>query len=366
MITQMMALKLRRAPLTAVAFAVLFCATAVSAQTPAAPAAPGTAPAAAPAPAAPGVPPGEMPAAAVPTDPMATGAPATPGVEGAMPGDTGAMGTMGTGTEGMGDAAAGGMPAESLNEPADAGAGDGGVPAPETAVVENPYGLGALWKQGDWVAKFTLIILLIMSVFTWYIAFIKLFYQQMVFNQARAAGAKFWTATSLQEGARDLKKDNVFRMLVEDGLQAIKHHDGKLTDQIDLHEWVTMSLQRSVDSVNSKLQTGLAFLATVGSTAPFVGLFGTVWGIYHALIAIGVAGQASIDKVAGPVGEALIMTAIGLAVAVPAVLFYNWLVRRNKVASERLRNFAADIHAVLLSGARVGVSGTAQAAARAR
>ncbi|MBI2993470.1 MAG: MotA/TolQ/ExbB proton channel family protein [Gammaproteobacteria bacterium] len=355
-----MALKLRRAPLTAVAIAVLFCANAVSAQTPAAPAAPGTAPAAAaPAPAAPGAVPGETPTGAVPTDPMAAGA------EGAMPTDTGMTGAMGTGTEGMGEAATGSMPPESMNEPVDAGAAD--EPAPETAVVENPYGLGALWKQGDFVSRFTLIILLIMSVFTWYIAFIKLLYQQMVFNQAKAAGAKFWTSSSLQEGAKELKKNNVFRMLVEDGLQSTKHHDGKLTDQIDLHEWVTMSLQRSVDTVNSKLQTGLAFLATVGSTAPFVGLFGTVWGIYHALIAIGVAGQASIDKVAGPVGEALIMTAVGLAVAVPAVLFYNWLVRRNKVASERLRNFAADIHQVLLSGARVsGGAVTAQAAARVR
>ena len=117
-----------------------------------------------------------------------------------------------------------------------------------------------------------------------------------------------------------------------------------------------MSVQRSVDDVQSRLQDGLAFLATVGSTAPFVGLFGTVWGIYHALTAIGIAGQASIDKVAGPVGEALIMTAIGLAVAVPAVLGYNWLVRRNKVTMEAVRGFGADLHGVLMGARRVAAA----------
>ncbi|HEX3059494.1 MAG TPA: MotA/TolQ/ExbB proton channel family protein, partial [Usitatibacter sp.] len=145
-----------------------------------------------------------------------------------------------------------------------------------------------------------------------------------------------------------------------------QHHEGKLLEQIDLNTWVTMSLQRAVDNVSSRLQDGLAFLATVGSTAPFVGLFGTVWGIYHALTAIGIAGQASIDKVAGPVGEALIMTAFGLAVAVPAVLGYNWLVRRNKVALEQLRAFGADLHMVLVSGGGVSRARPAPAAAAAR
>jgi biopolymer transport protein ExbB len=142
-------------------------------------------------------------------------------------------------------------------------------------------------------------------------------------------------------------------VIVEEGLRAAAHHDGRLTDRIDLHEWITMSLQRSVANVNGGLQTGLGFLATVGSTAPFVGLFGTVVGIIKALIAIGVSGQPSIDRVAGPVGEALIMTAIGLVAAVPAVLGYNWLVGRNKALQENLRNFAADVHAYLVGGARV-------------
>jgi len=219
--------------------------------------------------------------------------------------------------------------------------------------VENPYGLEALWGNGDLVARGTLVILVIMSMGTWYILFTRLWDQQKLMSQAKTARNKFWTAGSLKEGMNKLEKDSAYRALVEDGLKASEHHEGKMTDRIDLNEWVTMSLQRSYESISSEMQAGLAFLASVGSVAPFVGLFGTVWGIYHALIAIGIAGQASIDKVAGPVGEALIMTAIGLAVAVPAVLAYNWLLRRNKVALEDVRNFSADIHAVLVSGARV-------------
>jgi biopolymer transport protein ExbB len=234
----------------------------------------------------------------------------------------------------------------------------------QTEQAENPYGLKALWAQGDFIAKGTLIILVIMSAFTWYILVTKLWEQQRVFAQGRAA-AKLWDSASLEDGARQLQEGSAYRAIAEDGLNALRHHDGRLTDKIDLQEWVTLSVQRSVERVNSQLQTGLAFLATVGSTSPFVGLFGTVWGIYHALIAIGMSGQASIDKVAGPVGEALIMTAIGLAVAVPAVLGYNWLVRRNKVAMEELRNFSGDVHAYLLMGARVSAPGEAPKAAAA-
>ena len=158
----------------------------------------------------------------------------------------------------------------------------------------------------------------------------------------------FWSAPSVQKGAEGLKKTSPFRFIAEAGLEASSRHTG-LLGNVNLNDWMSMSIQRAIDNVGSRMQDGLAFLATVGSTAPFVGLFGTVWGIYHALTAIGIAGQASIDKVAGPVGEALIMTAIGLAVAVPAVLGYNWLVRRNKAAMERVRGFGADLHAVLLS-----------------
>jgi len=214
--------------------------------------------------------------------------------------------------------------------------------------IDNPYGLEAMWKQGDFVSKGTLIILVIMSMGSWYIIFVKLWEQFKLGREGTAMRTTFWKAASLQEGTKKLKENSAYRFIAETGLEANEHHEGTLTENIDLNTWVTMSVQRAVDTVQNRMQDGLAFLATVGSTAPFVGLFGTVWGIYHALTAIGIAGQASIDKVAGPVGEALIMTAIGLAVAVPAVLGYNWLVRRNKVAMETVRAFGGDLHAVLL------------------
>src|SRR5215471_16523478 len=215
-------------------------------------------------------------------------------------------------------------------------------------VVDNPYGLEALWKGGDYVSKGTILILVIMSMGSWYIIITKVYEQYRMGRQARAATKKFWSAPSVRQGVETLKKGSPYRYIAETGLEATSTHTG-LLGNVDMHEWISMSIQRAIDNVQSRTQDGLAFLATVGSTAPFVGLFGTVWGIYHALTAIGIAGQASIDKVAGPVGEALIMTAFGLAVAVPAVLGYNWLVRRNKAAMDRIRGFGADLHAVLLS-----------------
>jgi len=214
--------------------------------------------------------------------------------------------------------------------------------------VDNPYGLSALWAQGDFVARGTLLILVIMSMGSWYILVTKLYESLKISREAKAARQGFFKAASLQAGANTLKEGSAFRFIAESGIEANEHHEGALTENIDRNTWVTSSVQRAVDEVQSRLQDGLAVLATVGSTAPFIGLFGTVWGIYHALTAIGIAGQASIDKVAGPVGEALIMTAIGLAVAVPAVLGYNWLVRRNKVAMDSVRGFGADLHGVLM------------------
>ncbi len=225
------------------------------------------------------------------------------------------------------------------------------APAKAPEVIENPYGLEALWKGGDLVAKITLAILVIMSMGSWYIIITKLYEQYKMGQQARDANKKFWKAPSVRQGAETLKKSSPYRFIAESGIEATHKHDG-LLGSVDLNDWITMSIQRAIDNVGARTQDGLAFLATVGSTAPFIGLFGTVWGIYHALTAIGIAGQASIDKVAGPVGEALIMTAIGLAVAVPAVLGYNWIVRRNKVAMDQVRGFGADLHAVLLSNAR--------------
>ena len=220
--------------------------------------------------------------------------------------------------------------------------------------VANPYGLEALWKAGDFVASGVLVLMLIMSAATWYIMVMKLIEQQKLFKQSKEANASFWTASSVSAGLGALKAGTPFWYIADRGHNASQHHEGTLVEQIDLSSWVTMSVSRAVEEIQSRLQSGLAVLATVGSTAPFVGLFGTVWGIYHALTAIGISGQASIDKVAGPVGEALIMTAIGLAVAVPAVMGYNWLVRRNKTAMEQVRAFGADLHSVLLSGGRIG------------
>ena len=232
----------------------------------------------------------------------------------------------------------------------------------ETVAVENPYGLMAALEQGGIIAQSVFGILVFMSLVSWYIIITKFIDQRKVLNEAAELEKKFWTAPDLKTGAAKLDKNSPFRQIVDDGLRAADHHEGRLTDKIDQHEWVSMALNRSNTGVASKLQGGLSFLASVGSTSPFIGLFGTVVGIYRALINIGLAGQASIDKVAGPVGEALIMTALGLAVAVPAVLGYNWLIRRNKDVSEKLNNFSSDVHGALVSGARVAVPSATVAA----
>ncbi len=253
------------------------------------------------------------------------------------------------------DAASAAAPAPMATEAASAAPAPM-APSPITKeTVDNPYGLGALWEQGDWVARGTLVILVLMSMGSWYILVTKLYESLKLSSEAKGAQRTFFKSKSLRDGAQALKTGGAFRFIADSGIEASEHHEGALTENIDHNSWVSMSVQRSIDDINSRLQDGLAFLATVGSTAPFVGLFGTVWGIYHALTAIGIAGQASIDKVAGPVGEALIMTAMGLAVAVPAVLGYNWLVRRNKVTMEAVRRFGGDLHGVLM-GARVGAA----------
>ncbi|PQV46672.1 MotA/TolQ/ExbB proton channel family protein [Paraburkholderia sp. BL21I4N1] len=218
------------------------------------------------------------------------------------------------------------------------------------AEVTNPYGLGALWANGDFVARFVLILLVIMSMGSWYIMITKFFEQVRANRRAKSADDQLWSAPSLAQGVAQLDPASPFRFIAQVGIDAGAHHDEALLEAVDRNTWIDVSIERAITNVSNRLQDGLAFLGTVGSTAPFVGLFGTVWGIYHALTAIGIAGQASIDKVAGPVGEALIMTAIGLAVAVPAVLGYNFLVRRNKSVMERVRAFGAQLHTVLLPG----------------
>ncbi len=224
--------------------------------------------------------------------------------------------------------------------------------AAATTVAPKQFGLLQALEEGGAISYTIFGIMVVMSVVSWYIMFTKLFEQSKVMKQYREGVPKFWSTGSIREGANKFEKNSAYRQLVDDGLKAEEQH-AKLTDPIDQHEWMLTSMHRSQNAINGKLGTGLAFLATVGSTAPFVGLLGTVIGIYSALIKIGATGDASIDKVAGPVGEALIMTAIGLVVAVPAVMGFNWLQRRNLQIKDQLGTFANDIHGFMMSGGAV-------------
>jgi biopolymer transport protein ExbB len=233
------------------------------------------------------------------------------------------------------------QPAVDSVVPPVAGAETGASPA------ANPYGLRVVWAQGDLVARTTLILLALMSVLSWYVIVSKLIEQRRQAVQAQSARAAFANADSLQKGATALGKESPFRFLVDSAMDALRKYES-LAGQVDVGTWLSQDIVRNVGTLQMRMQSGLSVLATVGSTAPFVGLFGTVWGIYNALVTIGSTGQASIDKVAGPVGEALIMTALGLAVAVPAVLGYNWLVRRNRLALHSVKGFGSDLHTLLL------------------
>ncbi len=215
------------------------------------------------------------------------------------------------------------------------------------AAPQNKFGFKEALEQGGLIAQSTVAIMAIFSFGSFFVLFTRWSDQSKIFKQYKALG-NFWKAGSLKEGAAKLEKTSPFRDIVEAGINADENH-GKLVDAQEAHDWVHGSLSRTEASINAFLARGLPFLATVGSTAPFVGLFGTVVGIYRALIAIGLAGSASIDKVAGPVGEALIMTAIGLLVAVPAVLAYNFLQARNKRINELLTGFSADVLAYINS-----------------
>ncbi|WP_114521074.1 MotA/TolQ/ExbB proton channel family protein [Altererythrobacter sp. ZODW24] len=220
--------------------------------------------------------------------------------------------------------------------------------AGETAAPKNQFGFFEAMEQGGVIAWSTFGVLVIMSIGSFYILFTKYFEQQKVMKQGRDIRTNFWRANSLKEGAGKLDKNSAWRQIVDDGLAAETQY-GKMDDDLEAHDWLHGSLARSESSINAKLAGGLPFLASVGATAPFVGLFGTVVGIYRALINIGLEGSASIDKVAGPVGEALIMTALGLLVAVPAVLAYNWLQVRNKKIAGELTGFSTDVLANITS-----------------
>ncbi len=239
---------------------------------------------------------------------------------------------------------------------------------PGAAATQKNFGLWeALMPDGkpaylSWAIFLTLVL---MSAVSWYIMFTKYFEQAKILKQSSEGVQRFWSAPSLKEGSNRFDKNSAFRQLVDDSFRAEEEH-GKLVDAQDQHEWMHSSMQRSQDAVNAKLGNGLAFLATVGSTAPFVGLLGTVIGIYNALIKIGATGDASIDKVAGPVGEALIMTALGLVVAVPAVMGFNWLQRRNKLIAERMSTFCNNLHGYMMSNGAVRPAVKAAPAAAAK
>ncbi len=233
------------------------------------------------------------------------------------------------------------------------------------AVAQKQFGLMQALEEGGPISWAIFLTMVVMSAVSWYIMFTKLIEQGKVIKQGSEGVRKFWTSTSVKDGLNKLEKDTAYRQLVDDAILADEQH-GNLIDAQDQHEWMHSSMQRSQAAINSKLGTGLAFLATVGSTSPFVGLLGTVIGIYNALIKIGATGDASIDKVAGPVGEALIMTAIGLVVAVPAVMGYNWLQRRNKLIAEQMSTFCSDLHGYMTSNGAVRPATKAAAPAAAK
>ena len=229
--------------------------------------------------------------------------------------------------------------------------------------MNSQLGLLNLWTQGDLVTKGVALLLLAMSLASWMVIIFKVLDLRKFAFHARQT-ENFWRGTDFNDGLNKLGGDtaNPFRALATEGREATAHRHAQpqLHDSLDLSDWLTRSLRNSIDESTARLQSGLAVLASVGSTAPFVGLFGTVWGIYHALLSISVAGQATIDKVAGPIGESLIMTALGLAVAIPAVLGYNALVRGNKSVLMKLNRFGHDLHAYFITGARVSSGGAAK------
>jgi biopolymer transport protein ExbB len=231
--------------------------------------------------------------------------------------------------------------------------------------MNSPFSLLAIWTLGDPVSNGVAILLITMSVTTWILIALKtvsLIWQHRLARKVEG----FWHSTNLEQGLMHLgpSGNNPFYLLASRGHEAVMHirqsqsgsdlrEQPQLHDRLDFSDWVTRGLHQSIDLSASSLQSGMAVLGSIGSTAPFIGLFGTVWGIYHALIRISSSGQTSIELVAGPIGEALVMTALGLGVAIPAVLAYNALNRANKTVLSQLKRFAHDLHAYFVTGTRV-------------
>jgi len=245
--------------------------------------------------------------------------------------------------------------AQAASQPVASGAAPAPAPAAAPVVsqeaVDNPYGLKALWTQGDAVAHTTLVIMVIMSMASWYVIIVKLLEQRSMLKSAKESADSFWKATSVKAGASALKEGTAFHFIAEQGIKASDHHEGTMVEAIDKNTWISMAVDRAVGSINNRLQDGMAILATVGSTAPFVGLFGTVWAIYHALGGIAAAGSITIDKVSGPIGESLVMTAAGIAVAVPAVLAYNVFGKWVASCEAELEGYAHDLRQMVLDQA---------------
>ncbi|MFC4309286.1 MotA/TolQ/ExbB proton channel family protein [Steroidobacter flavus] len=229
--------------------------------------------------------------------------------------------------------------------------------ASQTQDVPSQFDMFGFLHEAGGLSYAILIVLVAMSLACWFITLTRIWDQRKINKEYAEARKKFWVSGNLHDGIAALGgRENVFRMLAEDGIRAKQYHQGHLTTEMPLNEWLAIALQRSMESVTARLQMGLAILATTGSVSPFIGLLGTVWGILNALTRISLSGQPSLDQIAGPIGEALVMTAIGLFVAVPAVMGYNWLIRRNKAIQEQMRLFAADVHSCLVGGARFDTS----------
>jgi biopolymer transport protein ExbB len=227
------------------------------------------------------------------------------------------------------------------------------------------YGLAHVWAQGDFVTRGIALVLAIMSVLSWTVIVVKGLNVLRLKRLTKNADQAFWHSDDFADGIKKLSnhsaktQDNPFLALALSGQDAADHHhqtQPHLHDRMDVSDWITRCLKDTMDEGVGRMQAGLAVLASIGSTAPFVGLFGTVWGIYHALLTIGATGQTSIDQVAGPVGESLIMTAFGLFVAIPAVLGYNALTRWNKSIVTKLNRFAHGLHAFFVTGTKLSSS----------